>query len=166
VTAKMTAEMLDVDAFWNWALARWSDPIFAAEMMDLQEEHECVILELLLMGWLGQQNWAVTSAGHRRLMTAAAPWLDGVVIPLRNTRRVWSGNEGLASQRLRLQSLELKAEYALAELYFATLAILEPSELVLAEASTVIDNLDTALAVAASPVATQRILNLGVLLSG
>ncbi|WP_435217848.1 TIGR02444 family protein [Luminiphilus sp. nBUS_07] len=162
----MTApNTLNVDTFWSWAVAQWTDPVVATEMMALQEEHGCTVLELLLMGWLGLQGWAVTPEARHALATTAAPWLDGVVIPLRSTRRGWRENDGLASQRQQLQRLELKAEYALAELYFGSLAVLGPSELVLMEESRVIDNLGIALSVAAKPVPRQRIVGLGALLS-
>ena len=162
----MTApNMLNVDAFWDWAVTQWTDPVVATEMMALQEEHGCTVLELLLMGWLGRQCWAVTSEAQHALATTAAPWLEGVVIPLRNTRRAWRENDGLSSQRQQLQWLELKAEYALAELYFGSLAVLGPRELVLMEEPRVIDNLGIALSVAAKPVPRQRIAGLGALLS-
>ena len=162
----MTApNMLNVDAFWDWAVTQWTDPVVATEMMALQEEHGCTVLELLLMGWLGRQCWAVTSEAQHALATTAAPWLEGVVIPLRNTRRAWRENDGLSSQRQQLQWLELKAEYALAELYFGSLAVLGPRELVLMEEPRVIDNLGIALSVAAKPVPRQRIVGLGALLS-
>ena len=165
MTALASPDLLKVDNFWTWAVAQWSDPTLATEMMALQESHDCVVLELLLMGWLGRQHLMISSAAHRRLVEMAVPWLEGVVIPLRHTRQTWRGVAALASERQQLQSLELKCEYALAELYFRTLGLLEPSELVLTEGSRVIDNLDIALAGAAPPVAGERIRDLGVLLS-
>ena len=156
---------LNVETFWSWAVAQWTDPVVSTEMMALQEEHECTVLELLLMGWLGQQCLAVTAEARHAPATTAAPWLEGVVVPLRNTRRGWRENAGLSSQRQQLQKLELNAEYALAELYFESLAVLEPSELVLMEEPRVIDNLAIALSDAAKPVPRQRIVGLGTLLS-
>ena len=156
---------LNVETFWSWAVAQWTDPVVSTEMMALQEEHECTVLELLLMGWLGRQCLAVTPEARHALATTAAPWLEGVVVPLRNTRRGWRANVSLASQRQQLQRLELKAEYALAELYFESLAVLGASELVLMEEPRVIDNLAIALSDAAKPVPRQRIVGLGTLLS-
>jgi uncharacterized protein (TIGR02444 family) len=164
MTTLVSTDLLKVDNFWEWALAQWSDSILAAEMMALQEEHDCVVLELLLMGWLGRQHMAVSLSAHGRLVEMAAPWLEGVVIPLRHTRRIWRGIAARASERQKLQSLELKCEYALAELYFKTLELMEPSELVMVGESRVTDNLDIALASAAPPIAVERIRNLGALL--
>jgi uncharacterized protein (TIGR02444 family) len=165
MTTLASPDLLKVDNFWAWALAQWSDPILAAEMMALQEGHDCVVLELLLMGWLGRQHLAISSAAHGRLVEMAVPWLEGVVIPLRHTRRAWRGIAARASERQKLQSLELKCEYALAELYFRTLELMEPSELGLVGESRVIDNLGIALASAAPPVDVERIRALGALLS-
>ena len=158
------SDVFNVDTFWTWAVAQWSDSILAAEMMALQEEHDCVVLELLLMGWLGRQHWAVSPRAHRQLADTASSWLNGVVIPLRRTRRSWREIGDLESQRQQLQSLELKAEYALAELYFGVLSGLDSSELVQVDGPMVIDNLHIALASAHATIAPQRIRGLGALL--
>ena len=89
MSTTVISNVLNVDTFWTWAVAQWSDSILAAEMMALQEEHDCVVLELLLMGWLGRQHWAVSQGAHRQLANTASSWLNGVVIPLRRTRRSW-----------------------------------------------------------------------------
>ncbi len=86
------------------------------------------------------------------------------MIPLRRTRRSWREIDDLESQRQQLQSLELKAEYALAELYFGALSHLDSSELVQAEGPTVIENLHIALARAHATITPERILGLGALL--
>lgn len=165
MTASVISEELNVEDFWAWAVMQWSDSILSAEMMALQDEHQCVVLELLLMGWLGRKNFALSTAGHLELVATAAPWLDDVVIPLRATRHRWRGVQVLASQREQLQQLELKCEYALAELYFETLLALEPSDLVLTQENRVIDNLVIAFASLGSTVSPQRIEGLGTLLS-
>ena len=96
---RVMSDVFNVDTFWTWAVAQWSDSILSAEMMALQDEHQCVVLELLLMGWLGRKNFALSTAGHLELVATAAPWLDDVVIPLRATRHRWRGVQVLASQR-------------------------------------------------------------------
>jgi len=164
MSIRVMSDVFNVDTFWTWAVAQWSDSILAAEMMALQEEHDCVVLELLLMGWLGRQHWAVSQGAHRQLADTASLWLNGVVVPLRRTRRSWRESDDLESQRQQLQSLELKAEYALAELYFGALDSLDSSELVQAEGPTVIENLHIALARAHATITPERILGLGALL--
>ena len=109
------------------AVAQWADSSLAAEMMGLQEGHDCDVLELLRMGWWGREQWAVSQGAHRQLADTASSWLNGVVIPLRRTRRSWREIDDLEIQRQQLQSLELKAEYALAELYFGALSHLDSS---------------------------------------
>ena len=81
MSIRVMSDVFNVDTFWTWAVAQWSDSILADEMMALQEEHDCVVLELLLMGWLGRQHWAVSQGAHRQLADTASSWLNGVVIP-------------------------------------------------------------------------------------
>ena len=165
MSTTVISNVLNVDTFWTWAVAQWSDSILAAEMMALQEEHDCVVLELLLMGWLGRQHWAVSPAAHQQLADMATSWVDGVVLPLRRTRRSWRGIDALESQRQQLQNLELQGEYALAQLYFGALGNLDSSELVQAEEPMVIDNLNIALASTHTTIVPQRILELAALMS-
>ncbi|MGD2006633.1 MAG: DUF2390 domain-containing protein [Cellvibrionales bacterium] len=110
------------DNFWSWALQRWQDGDLARALLALQEEQDVVVLEVMLLAWLGREGWLIDEEGHRKLVAAGRPWVRGVVVPLRNTRQAWRGDDSLNPQRGRLQRLELQAEAELGRLYFETLA--------------------------------------------
>lgn len=110
------------DDFWRWALARWQDSEVAAGLLSLQEDHHVVVLEVMLLAWLGRGGWQVSADCHAALVAVAQPWVAEVVLPLRQTRQQWRNDPARAAQRRCLQRVELRAEEELAELYFAVLA--------------------------------------------
>jgi len=112
----MNAESPD---FWSWALARWQG-VAATELLELQDAHGVVILEVMFVAWLAQRQIMVNPAGLALMRDWTQAWINEVILPLRAVRRVWrtSGREG--SLRQRLQGLELEAERALAGLYVET----------------------------------------------
>lgn len=108
--------------FWDWALTRWQEPEFAASLLRLQDQHGVVVLELLLLVWLGEQGMLIEESVGRALFDRTRPWVTDVVVMLRATRRRWraEGEMENAEKTLLRQSLaqlELQAERALATLY-------------------------------------------------
>ncbi len=108
--------------FWSWALQRWQDGDLARALLALQEERDVVVLEVMLLAWLGREGWLIDEEGYGKLVAAGRPWVMGVVVPLRSTRQGWRGDDSLNPQRARLQRLELQAEAELGRLYFEALA--------------------------------------------
>lgn len=109
----MTAETPD---FWSWTLARWQG-VAATELLELQDAHGVVILEIMFVAWLGQRQIMVSPAGIALLRDRTQAWIDEVIVPLRAVRRAWKTSGREASLRQRLQGLELEAERALAGMY-------------------------------------------------
>lgn len=112
---------MDEQAFWQWALTRWRLPEVEARLLSLQDQHQLVVLEVLFVAWLGGRGVPLSEQQWQRLVAAADPWVNDVVIPLRQRRAAWKTatmDEGL---RDRLKKLELAAERELAAIYGAAL---------------------------------------------
>lgn len=120
--------MPDFEQFWEWCLLRYAQPRLRGMLLALQDEHDQVVMEVLLALWLLEQGRV-----SRPLDGAEARWLaDCFVAPLRELRRagrpaVDAGLLSEASYRQLLQ-LEVDAERVLAQsLYTAALPAPERS---------------------------------------
>ena len=109
--------------FWPWALGRWKGSA-AERLLELQDEHDVVILELMFVAWLGVQRRAISQDDLDQLRGGAQAWIDQVVLPLRRVRRAWKAEGKQASLRTRLQALELEAEKGLSLLYAETWSLI------------------------------------------
>ena len=109
--------------FWPWALGRWQGPA-AERLLELQDEHDVVILELMFVAWLGVQRRTINQENLDQLRGGARAWIDQVVLPLRRVRRTWKAEGKQASMRTRLQALELEAEKGLSLLYAETWSLI------------------------------------------
>ena len=109
--------------FWPWALGRWQGPA-AERLLELQDEHDVVILELMFVAWLGVQRRAISQDDLDQLRGGAQAWIDQVVLPLRRVRRAWKAEGKQASLRTRMQALELEAEKGLSLLYAETWSLI------------------------------------------
>lgn len=158
-------DLPDIEDFWQWALQRWSQPGLAAALLPLQDQHGCVVLELLLLAWLDSRNLKLSPSGYDGLVDAAASWNAEVVLPLRAVRVGWRDNPDMAGQRERLQKLELAAERALAGLYFEFLGQLPATELSVSNMAESSSNLELAVQTAAPPLPQGQVVNLLELLS-
>ncbi len=158
-------DMSNVEDFWQWALGQWSNPQLAAELLHLQDRHNCIVLELLLLVWLDQQDMSLSDVGYRRLVTVAACWNEEVVQPLRQTRIRWRDRADLEHHRARLKQLELTAEHALAQLYFGALKALAADDLSLRPAGRPNSNLELARHAASPPMSGSQVSTLLELMS-
>lgn len=159
------ADLPDIEEFWQWALKRWSQPGLADALLPLQDQHGCVVLELLLLAWLDTQNLKLSQFGFDGLERAAASWNAEVVLPLRAVRVGWRDRPDMAAPRKRLQQLELAAERALAELYFECLLQLPATELPVSQMAKSCSNLELAVQIATPPLSDCQRGNLLELLS-
>jgi len=62
-------DLPDIEDFWQWALQRWSQPGLAAALLPFQDQHGCVVLELLLLAWLDSRNLKLSPSGYGGLWT-------------------------------------------------------------------------------------------------
>lgn len=109
---------LSVDEFWGWSLAQYESPQLQEKLLQLQDKHGLVVLELLLAIWLGTKGVSWVAGQSAALHEEIDPWLAEVVVPLRAVRKRWKGLEPLMHARAELLKLEVSAERSLAELIF------------------------------------------------
>ena len=111
-----------VDEFWTWALGQWRREELSAGLLDLQNQHGLVVLELLLLAWLGRRGHCLQHSTWQFMVIQAQPWVDEVIVPLRSTRQRWRDQPDIAPLRSLLADLELRTERQLAELYMQSLS--------------------------------------------
>lgn len=107
--------------FWSWALARWGEPGVDGQLLALQDDHNLVVLEVLLAVWLAEQGVSAEKSQWQALQAAARPWVDEVVVPLRAQRRAWKGAGEHPLLHPRLARIELAAERELAAIYLQSI---------------------------------------------
>ena len=99
--------------FWRYSLALYERANEAS--LHLQDHHRLDVNMLLLCCWTGSRGRALADAEIIAAQTAAAPWRDNVIEPLRRARRflkVQAVSAGAADLRRRILALELEAERA------------------------------------------------------
>ena len=109
-------------AFWEWSLARWREEGVEAQLLKLQDVHELVVLEVLMGAWLGTLGVHLSQADWQAMIDAADPWVEGVVLPLRQRRILWRAQPAQAGLYSEVKKLELSAERSLASIYVEALA--------------------------------------------
>ena len=107
----------DVDRdFWSWAIVRYEIEEVRDYLLGLQEQHGLVILEAMFLAWLGGRGNLLTAEAWSVLRERISPWVDSVVLPLRQQRVVWGQNPQRLEDRRALLRLELEAEKTLAQI--------------------------------------------------
>lgn len=107
--------------FWKWSLSRWREAGVEAHLLKLQDQHNLVVLEVLMAAWLGSLGIRLTEADWRAMTAAADPWVAGVVLPLREQRVAWKAQPASAGLYSEVKKLELSAERSLATIYVEAL---------------------------------------------
>jgi uncharacterized protein (TIGR02444 family) len=107
---------MTVDEFWDWSLARYSDPPTRDYLLALQANLDLVVLEALFAAWLGSRHFEWLESAVDRSEVASHGWLNAVLRPLRETRIRWRSESTLVTPRQHLLALEVQAERHLAEL--------------------------------------------------
>lgn len=111
-----------VDEFWTWALGQWRREDLSAGLLDLQNQHGLVVLELLFLAWLGRRGHCLEHSAWQFMVSQAQPWVDEVIVPLRSTRQRWRDRPAVAPLRSLLADLEVRTERQLAVLYMQSLS--------------------------------------------
>jgi len=114
-----------VDEFWDWAVGRYEDRPVRDALLELQETAGLIILEAMFLAWLGRRGQVISGSEQQRIREAITPWVEGVVLPLRQQRQAWTDNSSMMINRRYLLGLELEAERALAQLLINSLTILD-----------------------------------------
>jgi len=114
-----------VNEFWNWAVGRYEDRLVRDALLELQETAGLIILEAMFLAWLGRRGQVISGSEQQRIREAITPWVEGVVLPLRQQRQAWTDNSSMMINRRYLLGLELEAERALAQLLINSLTILD-----------------------------------------
>ena len=114
-----------VNEFWDWAVGRYEDRPVRDALLELQETAGLIILEAMFLAWLGRRGQVISGSEQQRIREAITPWVEGVVLPLRQQRQAWTDNSSMMINRRYLLGLELEAERALAQLLINSLIILD-----------------------------------------
>ena len=114
-----------VNEFWDWAVGRYEDRPVRDALLELQETAGLIILEAMFLAWLGHRGQVISGSEQQRIREAITPWVEGVVLPLRQQRQAWTDNSSRMINRRYLLGLELEAERALAQLLINSLTILD-----------------------------------------
>ena len=102
--------------FWSWAIVRYETGEVRDYLLALQEQHGLIVLEAMFLAWLGGRGNCVTSEAWGVLRERITPWVDSVVLPLRQQRVIWGQNPQRLEDRRALLRLELEAEKTLAQI--------------------------------------------------
>ena len=113
-----------VNEFWDWAVCRYEDRLVRDALLELQDTAGLIILEAMFLAWLGRRGQVISGSEQQRIREAITPWVEGVVLPLRQQRQAWTDNKSMINRRYLL-GLELEAERALAHLLINSLTILD-----------------------------------------
>ena len=114
-----------LEDFWRWAVAQYEDVQVREGLLELQESSGLIILEAMFLAWLGHRCQAIGEEDQRRIRAAITPWVEGVVLPLRRQRQVWTDMPSMITNRRHLLGLELEAERMLAQLLIDALPMEE-----------------------------------------
>ena len=114
-----------VNEFWDWAVGRYEDRLVRDALLELQETAGLIISEAMFLAWLGRRGQVISGSEQQRIREAITPWVEGVVLPLRQQRQAWTDNSSMMINRRYLLGLELEAERALAQLLINSLTILD-----------------------------------------
>jgi uncharacterized protein (TIGR02444 family) len=112
-----------LEDFWRWAVARYDNVQVREVLLDLQENSGLIILEAMFLAWLGHRGQLIREEDQQRIRAAITPWVEGVVLPLRRQRQVWTDMPSMITNRRHLLGLELEAERVLAGLLVNALPI-------------------------------------------
>jgi len=121
--------------FWQFALTLYKDEALRRSLLTLQDAHQVVILELLFAVWLAEQGTEWRENDRQQSRQCTLPWVDEVIVPLRQLRRRWCANAGRDAGYQHLLAMELEAEHHLARLLLEQIPTSEaqsPSEALLA----------------------------------
>jgi uncharacterized protein (TIGR02444 family) len=114
-----------LEDFWRWAVARYDNVQVREVLLDLQESSGLIILEAMFLAWLGHRGQLIREEDQQRIRAAITPWVEGVVLPLRRQRQVWTDMPSMITNRRHLLGLELEAERVLAGLLVDAMPIKE-----------------------------------------
>ena len=108
------------ERFWQWCLNRYENRELRESLLEAQDTHGVIVLEVMLAAWLAERGVPYDAAVRRAALARARPWHDEVVAPLRVRRGVWKTDRPPALYE-RIKQLELQAERELAALLVAGL---------------------------------------------
>ena len=108
--------------FWKWSLKYWRVEGVEERLLELQDDHGMVVLEILMAAWLASLGVRLSAKDWQAMVAAADPWVEGVVVPLRQQRQLWRDQAIHAGLYSEVKKLELSAERSLASIYVEALA--------------------------------------------
>ncbi|MEX2629461.1 MAG: TIGR02444 family protein [Tistlia sp.] len=108
----MSADPGPRNPFWAFSLATYGRPGVAEACLALQDRLGLDVNLLLFCLWAGRCGHRLSATELAALATAAGPWQQGVVVPLRGVRRRLKGAADPAQEALRqrIKRDELEAE--------------------------------------------------------
>ncbi|TNF34000.1 MAG: TIGR02444 family protein [Gammaproteobacteria bacterium] len=94
------------DGFWQFSLRFYGQPTVAKACLEAQDRYGLRVNALLLACYLGQHNTCLASSDWQSVLASTDDWYQGVVQPLRASRRALLPG----SFRERIKAMELEAE--------------------------------------------------------
>ena len=126
---------MDAAGFWDFSLRFYAQPAVRKACLEAQDRHGLRVNLLLLACYLAQEHVSLDAADWQSVATATEAWYDGIVQPLRASRRALLPGPF----RERVKALELEAEQEEQQYLWAALDGLarqpEPTVVAAAEAS-------------------------------
>lgn len=115
MTDRNTVPAPDKTPFWQFSGSVYGRPGVAEACLDLQERHGLDVNLLLFCAWAGTRGQRLDGGDLGLLRSAARPWHDEVVAPLRAARRWLKQQVSLPEDlgetfREEVKGLELQAE--------------------------------------------------------
>lgn len=98
--------------FWDWCLDVYRDAILRQRLLAVQDNHQLLVLEVMLALWLAEQGRAFNAPLRSALREVIDPWVSHVLEPIRARRQSWKNTSSLYEP---IKRLELAAERELAD---------------------------------------------------
>lgn len=95
---------------WEFAVMKYAQEGVASACLRAQDEVGSDVNLLLYAAWLAEQQCELSATHLAALDAKLVPWRGRVVEPLRELRRDWRGLDDAQELRVRIKSLELRAE--------------------------------------------------------
>ena len=97
---------MDVQGFWNYSLRLYAQASVSKACLEAQDKHGLRVNLLLLACYLAQEKASLEVADWKQVAESTENWYQGVVLPLRASRRALLPGPF----RERIKVLELEAE--------------------------------------------------------
>lgn len=107
------------ERLWRFATAVYTKPAVARACIAAQEESAADVNLMLYLSWCARQLRRLDADDIRQAQERCRQWREQVILPLRQQRVTWRGQESVADEYAAIKELELMAERAQLDLLAA-----------------------------------------------